>query len=155
MIVVKTQAGQLVMKNRSVPMSPRQRAAFILIDGNRTLEQVLAATAAAGVTQDDIDQLFTLGLIEETQGKAPGFTNAAAQAAQLQAKRNSRTMEQRYADAHPIAMRLTASLGLRGFRLINAVEAATTYMDLLALAPRIREALGEERFAPLDAALND
>ena len=37
----------------------------------------------------------------------------------------------------------------------NALESATTYMDLLALAPRIREAVGDERFAMLDRILHD
>ena len=39
--------------------------AFIQFDGRHTLDQARAATAAAGVTQVDIDKLFELGLISD------------------------------------------------------------------------------------------
>lgn len=71
MIVVKTETGLRVMKDRSVPLTPRQRSAFILIDGKRTLQDVLASSAAMGVAREDVDQLFQLGLIT---GAAPTQT---------------------------------------------------------------------------------
>ena len=37
----------------------------------------------------------------------------------------------RYQSAYPLATKLTASLGLRGFRLNLAVEAAGSYEELL------------------------
>jgi hypothetical protein len=66
-----------------------------------------------------------------------------------------RTPQERYAEAYPIATRLTASLGLRGFRLNLAVEGALNYEQLLEVAPKIRDAVGADKFAPLDSALND
>jgi hypothetical protein len=42
---------------------------------------------------------------------------------------------------------------LRGFRLNLSVESAGSYQDLLALAPKIREAVGDAKFAELDKAL--
>jgi hypothetical protein len=66
-----------------------------------------------------------------------------------------RTPQERYAEAYPIATALTAQLGLRGFRLNLAVEAAGNYEELLAVAPRIKDAVGAEKFRPLDSALND
>ena len=51
-------------------------------------------------------------------------------------------------------MRLTGTLGLRGFRLNLAVEGATSYEDLVALAPMILEAVGVEKFRPLHRALH-
>lgn len=146
MIPVKTQAGQQVLKDRSVTLTPRQRAVFILIDGKRSLDDVLAATAAAGVTREDVDRLFALGLIEDA-APAPIKTAAPAAAA------STKSPQERYAAAYPIATQLTAGLGLRGLRLNLAVEAAGSYEDLLGLAPRIREAVGAEKFAPLEAAL--
>ena len=44
-------------------------------------------------------------------------------------------------------------LGLRGVRLNLAVEGATSYEDLLALSPKIRDAVGVDKFAPLAKAL--
>ena len=65
------------------------------------------------------------------------------------------TPQERYQRAYPIATRITAGLGLRGFRLNLAVEAAGSYEQLLELAPRIREAVGEEKFRPLGLALSE
>jgi hypothetical protein len=44
---------------------------------------------------------------------------------------------------------------LRGFRLNLAVEGATNYEQLVAVAPKIRDAVGPDKFKPLDDALND
>ena len=70
MKLAKTQAGQRVLKDRSVPLSPRQRAAFNLFDVRTTVEQVLAATGPVGVTRDDISELLRLGLLEQIEGGA-------------------------------------------------------------------------------------
>jgi hypothetical protein len=48
---------------------------------------------------------------------------------------------------------LTASLGLRGFRLNLSVESASGYDDLLALFPKIQAAVGTEKAARLERAL--
>lgn len=56
--------------------------------------------------------------------------------------------------AYPIATRVTAALGLRGFRLHLAVEAAGDLVTLKELAPRIMEAVGAKKFQELDEALN-
>ena len=141
MIPVKTDAGQQVLKDRSVPLTPRQRAALIVIDGKRTIVEVLKSS---GVDTADVERLFELGLVVDTSVTAGPPAAAPA---------DDRTPQQRYAAAYPIATRLTASLGLRGVRLNLAVEAATSYEDLLAVAPRIRDAVGPEKFAPLKEAL--
>ena len=61
--------------------------------------------------------------------------------------------QQHYLKAYPIAIRLTAGLGLRGFRLNLAVEAASDLDKLKELAPKIREAVGPEKFLDLENAL--
>ena len=55
--------------------------------------------------------------------------------------------------AWPIATRLTANLGLRGFRLNLAVESAGDLVKLKELAPRIKDAVGSEKFRELEVAL--
>ena len=143
MIPVKTALGQQVLKDRSVALTPRQRAALIVIDGKRTIAQVLES---AGVQPEDVSRLLELELIEgmPVAGSLPAAVPGRAVPAP----------QERYAAAYPIATRLTAGLGLRGVRLNLAVEAATCYEDLLALSAKIRDAVGTEKFAPLDAALN-
>jgi hypothetical protein len=143
MIPGKTASGQQVLKDRSVKLTPRQRAALILIDGKRSLAEVLEATSAAGISRADIELLFELELV------APG----AATPAPAQVPQPPRTAQERYAAAYPIATQLTSALGLRGVRLNLAVEAATCYEDLLSVATRIREAVGTDKYAPLQAAL--
>jgi hypothetical protein len=156
MLVAKTETGQKVLKDRSVPLTPRQRSALILFDGKRTVEDVLSATAPAGVTREDIDKLLELHLIADASPERTRAEQAAVQAqAEAVERHKHRTPQERYAEAYPIATALTASLGLRGFRLNLAVEAATSFEDLLAVAPKIRDAVGEEKYKPLDNALND
>ncbi|WP_395316436.1 hypothetical protein [Variovorax sp. UC74_104] len=152
MILVKTETGHQALKDRSVPLSPRQRSAFILFDGKRSVDDVLAA--GMGIVREDIDQMVGLGLLEPAAGSAPPSAASTAAAAPAQGS-SGRSKQQRYKDAYPIATQLTGSLGLKGFRLNLQVEAATGYDDLLALAPKIRAAVGAEKAAALDKALND
>jgi hypothetical protein len=175
MILVKTEAGQQVLKDRSVPLSPRQRTAFILFDGKRSVDEVLAGT---GIAREEIDQLVTLGLLGPAAGskptapakepEPPAVSRAPAAAAPAPmptptptpkpaepAPASGRSRQQRYKDAYPIATQLTGALGLKGFRLNLQVEGTTSYEDLAALAPKIRAAVGPEKAAALDKALND
>ncbi|KQU84365.1 hypothetical protein ASC78_11130 [Variovorax sp. Root318D1] len=172
MILVKTEAGQQVLKDRSVPLSPRQRTAFILFDGKRSVDEVLAG---AGIAREEIDQLVTLGLLGPAAGSKPAAPAkepeppAASRAPAAPpapvptptpkpaepAPPAGRSRQQRYKDAYPIATQLTGALGLKGFRLNLQVEGTTSYEDLVALAPKIRAAVGPEKAAALDKALND
>jgi hypothetical protein len=152
MILVKTEAGHQALKDRSIPLSPRQRSAFILFDGKRSVDDVLAA--GMGIVREDIDQMVALGVLEPAAGSAAPPAEAPAAAAPAQGS-SGRSRQQRYKDAYPIATQLTGSLGLKGFRLNLQVEGTTSYEDLLALAPKIRAAVGDEKAAALDKALND
>ena len=150
----KSQAGQLAFKERSPLLSARQRAAFILFDGIKPLYQVLAATAGLGITQADIDHMVAHGLLQDA---APGSAvpSATAPAPTLAtASGGERLSKQaRFIEAWPLATQLTASLGLRGFRLNLAVEAASGFDDLLALFPKIQAAAGVEISKALEQAL--
>jgi hypothetical protein len=158
-VLVKTEIGLQVLKDRSVPLTPRQRSAFILFDGKRTLEDVLAATGSMGVSRADIEQMVALGLLGDPTVRAgapaqPVYPDTMpAPLVELPAQ-SSRPPQQRYAEAYPIAIQLTSAMGLRGFRLNLAVEGAGSYEALAALAPKIREAVGPEKFLPLAMALD-
>lgn len=156
MSVAKTELGHQVIKDRSVQLTPRQRSALILVDGKRSRAELLVAMATAGIVKEDLDRLIELGLVHETAPPAAAPVPAAPPAvpAAPTGGAGQRTPQERYSQAYPIATQLTASLGLRGFRLNLAVEAAGSYEDLLALAPKIRDAVGAERFVPLEAALS-
>lgn len=167
MILVKTEAGHLALKDRSVGLTPRQRSAFILFDGKRAVSEVIAA--GMGITEQDIEQMMSLGLLDLAEGEsavsapAPTPAPAAAAAAPGQASPAAsgapsapaaeRTTQQRYQAAYPVATKLTASLGLRGFKLNLQVEGTSNYEELLALAPKIRAAVSPDKAAELDRAL--
>ena len=152
----KTEAGQQAFKDRSPVLAGRLRTAFILFDGVKSVDQVLAATSALGFTMADVENLLRQGLIAPAAGVVPAAPPVAAGSAAAPpdaAPASSRTPQQRYADAYPLATKLTASLGLRGFKLNLAVEAASGYDDLLALLPRIQGAVGVEACTGLERAL--
>jgi hypothetical protein len=156
MILLKTEAGHQALKDRSVPLSPRQRSAFILFDGKRSVDDVLAA--GMGISREDIDQMISLGVLAPVGGKAAEPVAAGptpAEEPKSAAGGSGRSKQQRYKDAYPIATQLTGSLGLMGFRLNLQVEGTTSYDDLVALAPKIRAAVGPEKAAALDKALDD
>lgn len=132
MILAKTPAGQQALKDRSLPLSLRQRAALILVDGKRSVDDILQATEAAA---EDIAHLRSLHLVHGA-GQEPASAEA------------------RFASAHPIATRLAAELGPQGARVSVAVRAAASYEDLVALAPHLLEAVGVEKFKPLHRLLH-
>ena len=164
MIYAKTALGLSAVKDRSAGLSQRQRSAFIMFDGKRDASLVLQMTTGIGVTQGDVDHLVSLGLLASFSQVAAAvpFTEPLASTVPhnmpvSSVKANglpTLSAQAHYSMAYPIATRLTAALGLRGFRLNLAVEAAGDFDKLKELAPRIKEAVGAEKYQDLDDALN-
>ena len=148
MQLVKTAQGQQAFKERSHSLTQRQRSAFLLFDGQRSIDEVLAATAVMGITRDDVRAMVEQGLLAPVAGPA-----AAEVASDVQVSAAERSPKERYQDAYPIATELTGALGLKGFRLNLAVEGSSGFDDLVALAPKIREAVGEAKYERLKRAL--
>jgi hypothetical protein len=149
----KTEAGQQAFKQRSPDLSARQRSAFLLFDGQRSVTEVLKATEGLGVVLADVEDLLAKGYLEGPASPAsPAPTPAQAVDASSNAGEHPIT-EQQFMNAYALATQLTAGLGLRGFRLNLAVEAASGYTDLVALLPKLTDALGAEAVRPLKKAL--
>ena len=140
-ILNKTPEGQQAFKARSAPLAGKLRSAFLLFDGQRSVQDVLHATQGLGVALADIDLLLQAGLLQ------------AMPSEESLAEHPVRTPQERYRDAYPVAAALTGKLGLVGFRLHLAVEAATSYEALAAVAPKIKDAIGASAYAPLEQAL--
>ena len=159
----KTELGQSALQNRALALTPRQRSAFIMFDGKRSVSDVIKATAGLGVTVEDVQHLVGSGLLAEFVQPVPALampaTTAAAPAASQapmpvgKARLPSQADQAHYSRAYPIATRLTAGMGLRGFRLNLAVEAAGDLGKLQELGPKIKDAVGPEKFKELEAAL--
>ena len=154
----KTESGQLAFKQRSPLLSAKQRSAFILFDGSKSHEQVMASV---GVTQADVDHMVAQGFLVATEPVASAAAVAAAAADAPAAAAvdddpwgpGKRTQQERYAEAMHIATSLSAGLGLRGFRLNLAVESAAGYYGLVELLPELRKALGAKACEKLEHVL--
>ncbi len=165
MIYVKTAEGQLALQTRSLTLLPRQRSAFIMFDGKRSVQDVIKATEGLGVHPDDVAHMVGLGLLAPVDAAAGSAlaasaasavpANTPAAAAPLSADAALTDARAHYSKAYPIAIRLTSELGLRGFRLNLAVETAGDLDKLRQLAAQIRVAVGPQKFAELESALYD
>ena len=170
MIYIKTELGKTALRDRSLGLSPRQRSSFILFDGKRGVDEVMKLTASLGVTSGDINRLVELALLAPKDATAPGSQPGAVQpplsasavpepggtvlrGSSLTADELVLEDQAHYARAYPIAVRLTSSLGLRGFRLNLAVESAANLEKLKDIAAKIKEAVGVEKFRELEDAL--
>ena len=153
MIYKKTELGKTALHDRSLGLTRHQRSAFIMFDGKRSTGEVLQAVL--GLTADDVKHLQALGLLEASAA-APSTelpSESRPVSAQSFAGVPSLSDQAHYLRAYPIATRLTAGLGLGGFGLNLAVEAAYDVIKLQELAPKIREAVGPEKYRELEAAL--
>jgi hypothetical protein len=156
MIYTKTALGQQVFQRRDNSLSQRARSVLIMIDGVRDEDTLLRMFTAIGAGADQLDELLSAGLIEPTTEKRPTVKGVAPKPAQAMPQNSAGgalTDQERYQLAYPIATKLTSGLGLRGFRLNLSVESAGNLADLQALAPKIREAVGQEKYMPLQQAL--
>jgi len=152
----KTELGRQVLKDRSPELTSKQRSAFILFDGTRSTLEVLNATSGLGMTPDDVDMMVQRGFLAPVVKPAgTGGPRAASSLSEVPASSTPAGLvfgvsgltedQDRYQSAYLMATELTSSLGLRGFRLNLAVEAAGNLQQLRALAPKIREALGPDK----------
>ena len=62
-IPCKTAAGHAELASQSCRLSRRHRALLLLVDGDRSLDEVVRLGRQAGVPRSYIDELFALGLI--------------------------------------------------------------------------------------------
>lgn len=156
---VKTEVGQRALKERSPQLTFRQRSAMILFDGKKTVDQVLAATEQLGVVSIDIDHILALGYIGVAGEAEPSVARSAPALAAISVEAapatGASTLNKSacFIRAWPLAIRLTGSLGLRGFRLKTLVAGAAGYDELVALLPAISDAVGPEKVKEIKEAL--
>lgn len=145
MKLTKTETGHQAFKVRSPLFSARQRTAFIMFDGQKSVDQVLGAAASLGLSAEDVEHMVAHGFLAPAPGEAILVLAQAAENLVEQTASDvfkARSAQERYSVAKPLATKLTAALGLRGFRLNLAVESAAGFVELLALLPEIRDAVG-------------
>ena len=105
------------------------------------------------MTRVDIDQMVDLGLLAEFASAVEPVAVPEKALEPIGGMVDLGEAQLRYSRAYPLATQLTAGMGLRGFRLNLAVEAAGSYSQLVALFPKIREAAGSDKSSQLERAL--
>ena len=171
MIYIKTELGKKEFQDKSLGFSLRQRSAFILFNGNRTVEDIIQMTSALSVTTSDIDHMVAVGVLAPSvvvsSGKptvsalpisppvssAKPMVVASSLNPPVSAEKAKLDEQVQYAKAYPIAVKLTSALGFRGFMLNLSVESASNLKELRDLAPKIKQASGVEKFKELEDAL--
>jgi hypothetical protein len=138
---VKTDKGNLVIKDRSTKMTIALRSALILCDGKKSIANILEQLGGVELAASDFQQLQALELVD--------FVAPPPTAKRSGAKLRDLGPAERYALAYQTAVQLTSGLGLKGFMLNLAVERAGDLDALKALAPKIQKAVGDEAFQPL------
>jgi hypothetical protein len=163
---IKTEAGKQAIIDRSSAITPRQRSALIIVNGERTLDVLLKMVEGLGVTMSDLSRMEEQGFIakiaedKNTLSTLNPTVDAVTSEVSVTQKIaipigpvNLLDAQSRYSHAYPLATQLTAKMGLRGFRLNLAVEAAGSYSQLIELFPKIKEAVGAEKALALEKAL--
>lgn len=156
MALKKTALGLQVMKDRSVSLTPQQRSALILVDGNRGEADVIKMTAAVGVTAKDLEALAELGLIERSEAVAVSITPINAPPASTITPSATTATESApstegvdFNIALNAAISFCADLGFKGFGLNMALTGVDSLEKLQKLAPDIRKAAGDKKYAQL------
>lgn len=151
---IKTELGQQAFKARSPLFSVRQRTAFIMFDGQKTVEQVLASGAALGLTLEDVEHMVAQGfLLAAEEPKAVPAPASATPSSTEAAPASAQTSADRFIQAKTLCTRISASLGLRGFMLNMLVEEAETLKDIQELLPKLKAAAGAKAVLPLEELL--
>jgi hypothetical protein len=155
--VKKTALGIQVMKDRSVSLTPQQRSALILVDGKRNAVEVVRMTAAVGVSLKDIESLMGLGLIASDEVlPAPELSQASLASATVQEVAKNALAESNdagidFKTALNAAITLCSEIGFKGFSLNMALTGVDSIEKLQKLAPEIRKAAGDKKYAMLHA----
>ena len=175
LILKKTDKGMEALRARDPALPHRMRPAFIMFDGQKSIEQVMAlAPSAGGQLQvlEDIKQLLQQGLLELLRSgdasqappsasdlmdslavPAPTAQPAAAPAAPLTTSAAISDPGERYIKAYAAASQLVSGLGLKGFRLQLQLERAQGYDGLVAILPKLREVIDAKKLRPIEAIL--
>jgi hypothetical protein len=149
-IVIKTELGLQVMKDRSIHLSAQQRSALILCDGKRTAQEVLRLSGGMGVTMQDLEVLASKALILLTQEHPyEQLSGAPKLDAEVLPMQTSAPKPVDFRRAREAAIALSADLGFKGFDVNIAAVDAQTLDQLKKIAPELRRLAGDAKYRPV------
>jgi hypothetical protein len=128
-ILAKTSAGQDEIATRARKLSPKMRALLILVDGRRSVQDLMDTTAGFGEVQEVLQGLKELGLVESTGRRAHSAETTNRASAPLATKSVS-TVAPRQVEAQVPQVRVRRrSLALARLFLLNAMEQSLRQHD--------------------------
>jgi hypothetical protein len=145
-IYAKTEQGARELKERKLSLPISLRSLLIMIDGNRTIGEVLDGAKALRVDVSAVMELERAGLIAK-RFDAPSSNKAA-----VQTEARSEGDVQRFLDAQQwMSNAISDHLGFRGYLMMMRLQRAANLRDLHDLLPDFSQAL-VKRVGPAVAA---
>lgn len=136
-IYAKTALGQRELKERTVNLPLPLRGLLIMVDGNRTIADILAKARMLNLDESALSTLEDGGLIAK-KFSAPSDRGAASTAAPVR----SEDEVERYLRAQQIMSDATNKhLGFRGYGLMMRLQKTANIRDLRDLLPDFAAAL--------------
>ena len=154
-IYQKTEKGQDEIRTRANHLDQRHRAVLLMINGEKTCDDILVQLQPLGMTQAVFDELEDGGYIRP---HVAGATTAKAESAAAPAP-EAATSAPAVASKEPAAEgyqrlyrfyteTISRYLGLRGYLLEMKVEKAGNVAELVALRDTLKAALSKTRGEP-------
>ncbi|NWK46186.1 hypothetical protein [Ralstonia pickettii] len=154
-IYQKTEKGQDEIRTRANHLDQRHRAVLLMVNGEKTCDDILVQLQPLGMTQAVFDELEGGGYIRPhaagaTTAKAePASATTTTEAAPAQATTSKEPAAEGYQRLYRFYTEtISRYLGLRGYLLEMKVEKAGNVAELVALRDTLKAALSKTRGEP-------
>ncbi|CAJ0781967.1 hypothetical protein LMG7141_01217 [Ralstonia condita] len=155
-IYQKTEKGQDEIRTRANRLGQRHRALLLMINGEKTCDDILVQLEPLGMTSAVFDELEQAGYIRvhvpgalPVNSALPGRSPAAVEGADTPKPPPSEEGIERYQRLYRFYTEtISRYLGLRGYLLEMKVEKAGNITELIALRETLRDALAKARGEP-------
>ena len=151
-IYAKTDEGLREIKERKLNLPIALRSVLIMIDGNRTIGEIMERARALRVDESALAALERAGLIAK-RFSAP----SVAEAVEASAPRSEDEVERFIAAQRQLENLINRHLGIRGYLMMMRLQRAENLRDLrdllLDFAQALVKRIGMEAAAPIIAEL--
>lgn len=149
-IYQKTEKGQDEIRTRANHLDQRHRAVLLMVNGEKTCDDILLQLQPLGMTQAVFDELEQGGYIRiHVAGPAVAKTASAPPAAAVaQGHQGDQGVEGYQRLYRFYTETISRYLGLRGYLLEMKVEKAGSISELIALRETLKAALAKTRGEP-------
>lgn len=145
-IYQKTEKGQDEIRTRANHLDQRHRAVLLMINGEKTCDDILVQLQPLGMTQAVFDELENAGYIRT---HVPGAATVKAASATASAANSKEPAAEGYQRLYRFYTEtISRYLGLRGYLLEMKVEKAGNITELVALRDTLKAALSKTRGEP-------